>query len=206
MKQASVADIHAAFRGACKEYVPNSTGIDPYVAEKARRLETLGFKACSPVQHVVDMDRRALQDKGKRETEEARRYFAARYPLWVFITRGKVKKLCKRYGLVRCSVGRYTGEVPDRCVQDIEQAVRGIDNSDKAKVGELVDKVNRLTGRVCTFSVSVEAPLDILAPLEDIDDPIVLQPVQYKGKAYDLIIAAWGGEAADGSVVNPLDN
>ena len=37
-------------------------------------------------------------------------------------------------------------------------------------------------------------------------DPIVLQPVQYKGNKYYLIVTAWGLEASDESVLNPVMN
>jgi hypothetical protein len=42
--------------------------------------------------------------------------------------------------------------------------------------------------------------------LPDILDPIVLQPVFFDGKKYNLIVTAWGDEAADELVVNSIHN
>lgn len=67
------------------------------------------------------------------------------------------------------------------------------------------------------------SPLEIAAPLKDfntekmqiedfklskieIPDPVVLQPVLYKGSKYYLIVTAWGDEASDELVVNQILN
>ena len=68
-----------------------------------------------------------------------------------------------------------------------------------------------------------KSKLDIVAPIKDfkkesvrikgnrvglpeIEDPIVLQPVFFDGKKYNLIVTAWGDEAADELVVNSIHN
>jgi hypothetical protein len=68
-----------------------------------------------------------------------------------------------------------------------------------------------------------KAPLEICAPLKDfntegmelknfklskieIPDPIVLKPVFYKNKKHYLIVTAWGLEASDEAVLNPVHN
>lgn len=69
-----------------------------------------------------------------------------------------------------------------------------------------------------------EAPLEIVAPSKDFDhqgmelhglhltpkievkDPIVIQPVFHKERKGYLIVTAWGEEAGDENVVNPLSN
>lgn len=75
-----------------------------------------------------------------------------------------------------------------------------------------------------TLDVHVRGcPLEIVAPSNDFDmknmqikdfqlsakpapDPIVLQPVWFKGKKHYLIVTAWGLEAGDESVVNANHN
>ena len=68
-----------------------------------------------------------------------------------------------------------------------------------------------------------KAPLEICAPVKDfntkgmelkdfklskieIPDPVVLQPVNFKGEKYYLIVTAWGDEASDELVVNETLN
>lgn len=70
---------------------------------------------------------------------------------------------------------------------------------------------------------AVLAPLEIAAPLKDFDttdmeikdyslneipipDPVVLQPVFFRGDKYYLIVTAWGQEASDELVVNQKMN
>ena len=40
----------------------------------------------------------------------------------------------------------------------------------------------------------------------EIPDPVVLQPVNFKGEKYYLIVTAWGDEASDELVVNETLN
>lgn len=66
-------------------------------------------------------------------------------------------------------------------------------------------------------------PLEIAAPLKDFDtkgmeikghklskieipDPVVLKPVAYKNTKHYLIVTAWGQEASDELVINPVHN
>lgn len=66
-------------------------------------------------------------------------------------------------------------------------------------------------------------PLEIAAPLKDfkmedseikdfkvskieIPDPVVLQPIHFKGSKHYLIVTAWGLEAEDELVINPTNN
>jgi hypothetical protein len=68
-----------------------------------------------------------------------------------------------------------------------------------------------------------ESPLEIVAPVSDFDttnmkisdfklskikipDPVVLQPVFYKGEKHYLIVTAWGNEASDSLIVNEKMN
>lgn len=68
-----------------------------------------------------------------------------------------------------------------------------------------------------------KCPLEICAPLKDFDikdmeikdfklskieipDPVVLKPVHFEGSKYYLIVTAWGDEASDPLVQNPIHN
>ena len=45
-----------------------------------------------------------------------------------------------------------------------------------------------------------------MEPIKNLEDPIVMQPVEYNDFIYCLIITAWGPEASDPEVVNQLMN
>jgi hypothetical protein len=71
--------------------------------------------------------------------------------------------------------------------------------------------------------INMKAPLEIAAPIKDfnmeghevkgfkiskieIPDPVVLKPIIFKGQKHYLIVTAWGIEAGDELVVNPIHN
>jgi|GEM_PF-1673989 len=74
------------------------------------------------------------------------------------------------------------------------------------------------------LEINEKCPLDIAAPISDfntdnmevedfqvkekvqIPDPVVLQPIFYKGSKHYLIVTAWGDEASDPLVVNEKNN
>lgn len=74
-----------------------------------------------------------------------------------------------------------------------------------------------------TRVIDMKCPLEIAAPLKDFDmknaevkdfkiskieipDPVVLKPVIFNNEKYYLIVTAWGLEAGDELVVNPIHN
>jgi hypothetical protein len=79
-------------------------------------------------------------------------------------------------------------------------------------------------GRISSIYEFEECPLEIAAPIKDFDtskmvlsgrklerkieipDPVVLQPVFHGGKKHYLIVTAWGDEASDPEVMNPIHN
>jgi hypothetical protein len=103
-----------------------------------------------------------------------------------------------------------------------EKRIRVVDYADY-KTTQLehakIDETPRPVG-MCDFSHSKicrRKPLQICAPqsdfdmqrmtanghmLEEIPDPVVLQPVMWNGKEYFLVVTAWGLEASDSDVVN----
>jgi len=86
---------------------------------------------------------------------------------------------------------------------------------------EINDNTRLLRGLGGEYCVFEKCPLEIAAPpsdfdtsgmqvkdfkLQEIPDPVVLQPVLYKNNKYYLIVTAWGLEASDELVVNEKMN
>jgi hypothetical protein len=98
--------------------------------------------------------------------------------------------------------------------------------SDNIEICKMPDEFERKMRISSYFSVSYsQCPLEIAAPIKDfntqgkelkgnklvakkieIPDPVVLQPVYYKGTKHYLIVTAWGLEASDELVINERNN
>jgi hypothetical protein len=173
------------------------------------------------------------ENAAKAKLIRAIKYFQEWYPLHKFITEQSVKQLCRKYGLVYSTVDNYIGTVPDKNLQEIAnfklrkedtlykniRRYRGIMSSPDISYGP------KITEEEHSYSTtSTECFLEIAAPVKDFkldrmvienfqlkelppeNDPIVLQPVLFEGDKHYLILTAWGEEAADPLVVNPIQN
>lgn len=193
---------------------------------KASELESLGFRSTKHTTNVESERMRLsmlkqVNDK-KVKLKKAIEYFSEKYPLYRFITIDSVERICEKYGLVYGPVSEYIGEVPDKNLKEISQFQKVIKDTDKAcyyRHYDLKDCANFRYGRSAL-------PMYIAAPRTDfkkssriegrkihieIPDPIVLQPVFHDnrcstGEAYFLVVSAWGPEAGDPDVVNPINN
>lgn len=167
---------------------------------------------------------------------EAIDYFSKKYPLYKFITEDSVKKICKKYNLVYGSVEDYIGDVPNENLKHIENfkvckedmlyhriIYDVFSNSiSNASYHNFLDHHAFITSGYTTFirEKFKIAPLEIAAPQKDFDlkdkiigdfkidipDPVVLRPVYYENTKYYLVVTAWGQEAVDPLVQNPLHN
>ena len=154
-------------------------------------------------------------------------YFSKKYPLYKFISVEGVNFIRNKYNLSIGTVDLYIGDIPDKNLEAIlnfkiedEDCLYLLQNY--RHNGSLKDEnessfkdYNKSYLNDLTFK---KAPLEIVAPLkdfkvkevikpiEDIEDPIVLQPVYYHNTKYYLIVTAWGEEASDELVVNKIFN
>jgi hypothetical protein len=113
----------------------------------------------------------------------------------------------------------------DRCYEKITTHRRSFKRPETTYVGtEYMTKKRRARNPQNKSVEIVEAPLEIAAPKKDFDmsgmtvenyklekkmeipDPVVLQPVFYKGSKYYLILTAWGEEGYDELVFNEKQN
>lgn len=182
---------------------------------------------------IERLDQLQKINENKADLIEAINYFSTKYPMYKFITENSVKNICQKYNLIYASVGRYTGTIPNENLKHIENfRIQKEDKLYIEKCNYLfsaredyVSYENSICSECSDFLGSYysyfEAPLEIVAPLKDfntegmelkdfklskveIPDPIVLQPVFYKRNKYYLIVTAWGIEAKDGEVLNPI--
>lgn len=169
----------------------------------------------------------------KQELIEAINYFTFNYPQYKFITPDSVEKICKKYNLLCGDVDRYIGDVPDKNLEVMEQfkikeedcAYRYRDRHSTKNIS--FKKFNDYKNSKSDFDLYAnfinisKSPLKICAPqsdfdltkaeikgynIEEIPDPVVLQPVMYKDKLYCLVVTAWGLEGSDELVVNQIMN
>jgi hypothetical protein len=157
---------------------------------KADRLIALGFqKSKEAKEGIVEKSRISNlinENNNKRELIETINYFSFKYPMYKFITEGSVKKICEKYGLVYGAVIRYTGSVPDKNLNHIENFK--IDDNDKCCRIERIDYSLMSTRTYNKFISKIEfdkreyktplhnsvesyyeCELEIAAPIKDFD-------------------------------------
>lgn len=204
--------------------------VDP---DKSDRLKALGFSSTKTVKDQKKLEERRSDHEN---FIEAVQYFSQKYPHLKLITVGSVKKLCKKYGLIYGSVSNYLGDVPEKNLIEIENAkidesdlhvasTNWVTHNNWRDTWEQMRQITHsdLIGMLNEKSEieHIYAGLEIAAPpsdfnlkgkevvdhqIQEIPDPIVMQPVRYKHQKYYLIITAWGPEASDPSVVNERNN
>jgi len=198
-------------------------------SNKNNRLELLGFTNTKDSGAKFDKLAGLSKDfTDSKDVREAVAYYYRHYPLQKFITEEGVKSICAKYNLVYSTVDRYEGFVPEKNLKEIENF--------KIRYEDLAyEKISRRSGSVefinyrdmdkipkDFFNIS-RAKLEIAAPLKDfnqqqlnlkkfklsereVEDPVVLQPVVFKGVKHYLILTAWGDEASDELVLNHINN
>jgi len=158
-------------------------------------------------------------------------YYRKNYPFNKFITVAQVRGICFKYNLVCGNVNLFKGFVPEKNLIEIEN-FKGVKDKDIDKIRSVgifqnyIGKIHYDNGLQADMYTSLYKKeglgniLQICAPIKDMEtkgmeitggfkltkisppDPIVLKPV----KGGYLIITAWGSEASDPDVVNPINN
>ena len=75
-------------------------------------LNRIGFVSASN-------HKRAQENEEKNALKKAINYFSVKYPLYKFITIESVQKICDKYGLVYGDASIYTGNIPERNINEI---------------------------------------------------------------------------------------
>lgn len=226
-KAITVEEIHETFftevDRIMEEVRDNNDPETKQLIERSERLSKLGFASMPAVREGRI---KVTEAKNNQKTLEAARYFSAKYP-YKFITEKSVKKICEKYGLIYGSVQLYIGEVPEKNLEQLENFSiadedRAYDCSHmiggpvyKTSFNDAEEKRQNYHYGISKSGLEICAPLSMFDmhrnevknyKLQEVPDPIVLQPVMYKDESYYLIVTAWGEEASDENVVNEKMN
>lgn len=123
----TIEAIHNEFDAAGQRLVEEAKLIlsNQQLDEKGERLSKLGFtnsKAATKNKKIKEenMERQMNYEK-KKEASKWVEYYGQWYPNSKFITKEIVEEICKKYNLLCGDVDRYTGDVPLKNVQEMEQ-------------------------------------------------------------------------------------
>lgn len=161
---------------------------NPIEMEKRRRLIDLGFTQSEEVKKTNSEINKILHAKKenleRNELKEAISYFSQKYPQYKFITEDSVKRICNKYNLIYGPVSRYTGNVPDYNLKQIENfkikdedccTIKknrhfGIRHFATEQVELLPNKAKQYDDNyynMCLITTYNDAPLEIAAPKSD---------------------------------------
>jgi hypothetical protein len=101
-----------------REEMRNRKEVDSRIVEqvkKAERLKGLGFTNSKEI---------SIADKVKKGQSQKSfaTYYKKKYPFLKFITEEQLNHICNKYGLVYSIAPNYTGNIPDKNLDEIERA------------------------------------------------------------------------------------
>lgn len=153
-QQEVIQEIHHSFYTAVEDLlawakIPNSLESEnKSLLEKSERLKKLGFSSAQSVKDASGEEKRIAQlvkeNSQKVKLIAAINYFSVKYPMYKFITVESVKNICKKYGLVYGIISKYTGEVPDKNLEQMEAFK--IDENDECYLMETLYRYARGSG------------------------------------------------------------
>ncbi|ULT44109.1 hypothetical protein KRR40_12535 [Niabella defluvii] len=96
-----------------------------------------------------------------------------RYPNYKFITREEVNRLCEKYGLIFGRADKYTGDIPEKNLLEIEAFY--VNNEDVAKPNDIENMIEAI-GRASTLfrngGITLSSDSAGFGILDDVDEPI----------------------------------
>lgn len=119
MENTIVKEIHSSFSTAQEQLLKHAEQIleaagNEDALKAGVKLKSLGFHQTQNVKALSDEE----QERAA-EMKELLEVYQKIAPQYKFITDRKRIEICKKYGLVMASVERFTGEIPEKNVQDI---------------------------------------------------------------------------------------
>lgn len=116
-----VTQIHKEFEESGAELLKQAEALldtlSPVNSDKAKRLQSLGFKNVPEVKQVVEAEQKIVSAKAVADLVK---YYQRHYPFNKFITDTEVTKICSKYDLVCGDIGLFKGFVPETKLKDIE--------------------------------------------------------------------------------------
>lgn len=176
-----IEEIHASFDLAQDELLRQAQQVlaENVIPEsqrlKAENLRRLGFTSTADVRKLNELDRKT--DESKR-IEETVVYYKQKYPFLKFLTIAELDKICNKFGLLHSQVQNYIGDVPDKNLQEIQDAQK-LEIQDYPMPGRPAYFRHRDTGQLKKFNYQWEIY---------VDEPKILDEVSDKGDwVYDRV-------------------
>lgn len=125
-QQKLIAQIHSEFDSTQERLLREAEAIIsnnhvPYSEfNKANRLAKIGFVNNK---FVTDTQRRHGVVVRSLEEAELIKYYMQNYPFQKFLTEVELERICKKYNLIHMPVENYIGDVPEKNLIDIENAM-----------------------------------------------------------------------------------
>jgi len=118
--QAVIAEIHQSFDTASEKLLNDARKIlaGSYDIEKGERLKSIGF---TQAKKAVEASNIVSEKQKNQELAKLIEYYQMYYPNNKFITEGKTKEICQKYGLLCAKTEYYTGDVPEKNLSEIEK-------------------------------------------------------------------------------------
>ena len=96
------------------------------IVDKALRLKTLGFEKNALVHNLTHTEREIKKSEGvidmNAEMAHRVKYYTSTYPFLKFLPESELDRICDKYGLVYAPVKHYKMPVPEKNLQEIENA------------------------------------------------------------------------------------
>lgn len=216
---ATVQDVHDEFDNAQEDLLEQAKAVleEEQTTEEQEllKLKMLGFYN---LPGTKEASKKQAEKRESKETLKLVAYYKENYPNYRFITEGKIKAICKKYGLIFGDVRHYVGTIPAKNRKEIidfdkfcnlkEEDYRYCRRSTFS--GEIIpikyslyeamvkydptnlttDKTMRIVAPLSEFNLEDKEIVDYEVRLID-KDPIVLMPCN---GGY-LIVSKWGNES-----------
>jgi len=234
--QEIVEEIHHSFNTAANKaleeanrIIGNAAEIDPIIDQ----MRECGFSNVSKVKKGIE-EKQIL--KLAKEEAELITYYQQTYPVYKFITKKQIQKICEKYGLVWGKSNRYKGDIPYKSMHEIStfKIKNPIKEEDCVYYKEISHSTYIFPSQYSEYEYQQEAirngytpsitriykdtTFTICAPVNDMD----MTKAELKDhKIVDIpdpvvlypvrggmycIVSAWGPEASDEYVVNQKMN
>ena len=137
----------------------SKVSLESEIEDKAVRLRNLGFVKNGIVNKLGEIEKRNKEKDLiiNMETKMAQgiRYYARTYPFLKFLPVSELDRICDKYGLVYAPVKHYKMPVPDKNLQEIENAQR-LNPDDEQKNLVTYKFVNQYSGKQEDFNKVAE--------------------------------------------------
>ena len=130
----TVEEIHKAFDTAEDRLLKESEEMleslnittETKIEEKAERLEKIGFINSNSVVKNKEIKKNIQKNQQKlvktKEFADMIRYYKQTYPFQKFLTEEELDRICNKYSLIYAPISNYIEDVPEKNINDIENA------------------------------------------------------------------------------------